>query len=338
MTATTSTYLQVPTFANVMRRSCLHNDAATMMGQADARALARQAWRSAQRSAAAEMARGVISTWKRPEEDWGDSGTPLSLDLWTRVLEHLCNDIEPKGVRSVSVIARDLCNAGMTCKELYVSSGQAFHRLASLCPPIELEAEWAACLQGPMALKLPELKALAPSAGLQKSLPKPTLAVRLLQAWNLQCPTQAPPRVLMEVARERKLSLNQLNLSHLIDGCLNIPELREARALSVFHARQACTKLGFTSLPLLNTATHEVKRLRQEQDAALREAWARTRKAREQAARTQLEAQRAAFQAGSAVERRKCLHCRSNTAAVHCPFTRCGACCHDASCKYHHGR
>ena len=81
-----------------------------------------------------------------------DSGTPLPLDLRTRVLEHLCTDIEPKGVRGVSVIARDICNVGMTCKELYVSARQAFHLLAALCRPIvsdAMEAEWAACFKVP---------------------------------------------------------------------------------------------------------------------------------------------------------------------------------------------
>ena len=144
-----------------------------------------------------------------------------------------------------------------------------------------------------------------------------------------------PPRVLTEVARERKLFLDQLNFSDLRDACRYLPELHGARYLSLFHARQAFIKLGLTSLPLLNTAVHEVKRLEQEQAAAAREAWAAARKAKEQAAHAHLEAPRAAFQAGSAVEGGKCLHCGRNTAAMDCPFIRCGVCCDDASCKTH---
>ena len=233
--------------------------------------------RSAKRSAAAQAARRMLANWKRRREDWGDSSTPLSLDLWTRVLQYLCTDIELKGVRGVSVIARDLCNAGMACKELYVSAAQAQHRLAALCHPalpMKVNAAWTCCLQEPMALKLDELKELASRVGLQKfeSLLKPTLALGLLKAWDLQCPTSAHPRVIMEVARERQFGLIQRGFGDLRKACQHIPELHGARDLSVFRARQACTKLGLTSLALLNTATHEAKRSLQERLAAARKA------------------------------------------------------------------
>ena len=177
-------------------------------------------------------------------------------------------DIDPQGVRGVSVVARDLCNAGMACKELYVSARQAFHHLAAHCPPIKLEAEWAACLKGPMALKLLQLKVLAPGARLQKSLPKPSLALGLLQAWNLQCPTSVPPRVIMEVARERELGhiLNaRLELGEFLRACRRVPELPREGLESVFHARKACIKLGLTSRSLLMTALVQVERRKQEE-------------------------------------------------------------------------
>ena len=74
----------------------------------------------------------------------------------------------------------------------------------------------------------------------------------------------------MAVAQERTSKLYGLSLGDLRDACLHIPELHEAVYLSVFHARQACVKLGLTSFPLLNTAAHEAQRLQQEREAAAR--------------------------------------------------------------------
>lgn len=302
---------------------------------ADELKAAKQAERAAQRSAAAEAAKGRISSWKRPGEDWGNSGTPLSLDLWTRVLEHLCNDIEPEGVRSASVIARDLCNAGMACKELYVSANQAFHCLAALCPPIELEAEWAACLPGPMALKLPQLKALAPHAGVQKSLPKPTLALGLLEAWNLQCPTQVPPRVIMEVAKERKSSLSELSSAELTRAYRYIPGLLGSGLCFVFDVRQALVKLGLTSLPLLTPAVQQAQR-REQQEARERQLkQAAAAIARRQAAQAARQAAQQGAPQQAAATGSNCVVCGKNKAAANCPFVCCGACCNHPDCARH---
>ena len=180
-----------------------------------------------------------------------------------------------------------------------------------------------------MALKLPQLKVLAPSAGVQKSLPKPTLALGLLEAWNLQCPTQVPPRVIMEVAKERKSSLCELSSTELTRAYRYIPGLLGGGLCSVFDVRQALVKLGLTSLPLLTPAVQqEEARERQLQRAAAAVARRQAAQAARQAAQQGAPQQAAAT--GS-----NCVVCDKNKAAAKCPFVCCGACCNHPDCARH---
>ena len=61
------------------------------------------------------------------------SGSMLPVDTWMEILKMLCRDIEMDGVRSASVVARDICNASQASKELWTASQVALQHLSSLC-------------------------------------------------------------------------------------------------------------------------------------------------------------------------------------------------------------
>ena len=63
------------------------------------------------------------------------SGTTLPVDVWRKILQTLCSDIETRStdVRTVSVVARDICNVSQVSKVLWTASYDALHDLSSLC-------------------------------------------------------------------------------------------------------------------------------------------------------------------------------------------------------------
>ena len=58
----------------------------------------------------------------------------LPLDLWRKILNSFCDDLDFKGVRGPSVIARELSLVSRVSKEVYAASRSAFQHLSTLCP------------------------------------------------------------------------------------------------------------------------------------------------------------------------------------------------------------
>ena len=65
------------------------------------------------------------------------SDSKLPLDLWSKILSSLCEDVELKGIRGPSVIARELVKISLVSKELRAAALPAFQYLSAKCRPIE---------------------------------------------------------------------------------------------------------------------------------------------------------------------------------------------------------
>lgn len=198
-----------------------------------------------------------ISSWQKPAKASKSEATPLPIDLWTRVLDRLCDDLETEGVRGFSAIARDICNVGLTCKELHSCTENAFRRLSQDCAPVQLENEWITFLKDPSHAKVDEMKALARSLDNRviMSQPKPLLMRDLLAYFKLQTPSQVPVRLISGVQRGESERWGHGRWNTLYRLMLRIPDLREfSRDATVFELRKYCTDRGYTHLSMLETA------------------------------------------------------------------------------------
>ena len=157
---------------------------------------------------------------------WRAVMTPTSYDMpqeiWEKVLKALCDDIEPNGVRSASVIARDISNASSTKKQLYIASKAAFEHLSTLCPPLKEslpfiaakrpkfqcykarlftpfeaveEQYWNKVIHDPASLSIGNLEVLCDYNGLPESECKETMIFRLASQFGVRYPTRIPAKL-----------------------------------------------------------------------------------------------------------------------------------------------
>ena len=163
------------------------------------------------------------------------SGSVLPLDIWIQILQTLCRDIESNGVRSASVIARDICNASMASKEMWTASQIALKHLSSLCPlspPLrKYEQSWNQYFASPTSMQASEISALmVGSVGTVRcdalGLPwdQPACTVLFLKKFHLYRPTNTPFRLILAVQHERAPSLLMIRLLLQIESRLSIPD------------------------------------------------------------------------------------------------------------------
>ena len=163
------------------------------------------------------------------------SGSVLPLDIWIQILQTLCRDIEKCGVRSASVIARDICNASMASKEMWTASQIALKHLSSLCPlspPLcKYEQSWNQYFASPTSIQASEISALMiASVGTVRysalGLPwdQPACTVLFLRKFHLYRPTNTPFRLILAVQHERAPSLLIIRLLLQIESRLSIPD------------------------------------------------------------------------------------------------------------------
>ena len=172
------------------------------------------------------------------------SGTSLHLDIWEKILNKLCEDLDTKGLRGPSVIARDLINASLTCKELFAAVLPAMQSLGQMCPsisPTVSDELWSDFMLRPNNLLLSEIKTLAKSGGVKVSQQKPIIIAELIQSLGLTRPIRIPARLLKEVVREKKANYEELKVTaskmEAFKGC----------GLSYFNIRLKCQQMGFST-------------------------------------------------------------------------------------------
>ena len=164
---------------------------------------AKQEERRRLKAAELDRSKAFMSAWRPIATDFEDSGTPLAHDLWLMVMGKLWEDLEPEGMRGLSVVVRDLVNLRLACKELNVIVGDAFRELAERCTPKADSKLWDRCLMNPMGLSVVQLKKMAAQLGNRISVPKPVLVAEIFRKLGLAHPISAPARVYLDVRQEK---------------------------------------------------------------------------------------------------------------------------------------
>ena len=158
------------------------------------------------------------------------SESRLPHDIWCKILDSLCENVELEGVRAPSVIARELCTISMVSKELHAASLSALQHLSSKCRTIKESAaierpymswarrqkerdnppttpddsHWDAFVSDPAAAKTKDLSNMLAAVGLYSSGPKAIMSLDLMNFLGLQVPSQVPARLLLAVAKEKE--------------------------------------------------------------------------------------------------------------------------------------
>lgn len=184
-------------------------------------------------------------------EPVSDSGLPL--DVWGLILSKFCEGFEPEGVRGISVIAREICQAREVCKDLLIASDIAFEKLADLCQA-EITSNFDEFLLNPTKFSLPELKIMSKERRLKVSCTKAVLTVNLLESFGLKRPSKVPAKILEAVRREKVCRVTELAY-HL--RCFNLPE--RPQFTNIFLMRKVCMEKGWTSNAILHHKAEEAR-------------------------------------------------------------------------------
>ena len=251
-----------------------------------------------------------ISSWNVSDRVHERYDTSLPVDVWSAVMMKLCDDIEIDGVRGVSVVARDICNACLSCSDMKAASPLAFARLAFHCPNLpeigEKPGTWDEFLSKPASMKVDVLKAMTRELGLMTGGTKAVLICRLLAHFGVSQPSEVPVKILNEILSERCSYHRNLDIWYVAIGS------KSSRFESNFRVREICVRNGYPTLEALRARHEQVIEERRSREAAERENAAQTR------ARTLLET-------SSRVDTNQCT-CTCS-AATKCPFQKCAKCC-----------
>lgn len=260
----------------------------------------------------------TIDSWNSSER--GQAGTynsRLSLDLWSSVLIKLSDDIELDGVRGVSVVARDICNACLSCPDMKAASHLAFKSLADRCPSLPTMNDdpdiWNQFILDPVSVRLDVMKRMARDLGLAVGGNKPVVVCRLFEQFGIEQPSVVPAKVLHAIHSEKSSRSYPWALGTM---CTTI-WLGSSPNGSVFRLRKTLMNLGITTLSAL--------RVRYE-DARVVEL-ARQKEREKQAE----ERAKALFEKS----RRVCT-C-GNAPAATCSFQRCAKCCQGPCVRHQKG-
>ena len=190
------------------------------------------------------------------------TGTALHLDIWEKILKKLCEDLDTKGLRGPSVIARDLINASLTCKELFAAALPAMQHLGQMCPSLPSTVSEDLCNEfvlNPDSLLLSEIKTLAKSRGVRTSQQKPIIIVELIQRMGLKRPIRVPIRLVQAVVKEKQSYTEELTMT-----ASKMEAFRGIGYMNSFNVRLKCQQMGFTTNLQIQEAANAEQKARQD--------------------------------------------------------------------------
>ena len=197
----------------------------------------------------------TIALWKKAKPvNKIPCHSKLPVEIWSTILEHLCDDFKFDDVRGPSVVARELCNASKVSRELHSASLTAFQKLSKLCNKVEMEAEWQGLLSDPWDENLTSDQSILAILQKERIRPFGSRAARiciLYEAAGLQRPSRLPARLILTVIEEKRgFSVFQ-----------NLPAIEVLRdCQSDFQARIKILKLGIPSLQVFDTLCTEAEK------------------------------------------------------------------------------
>ena len=172
------------------------------------------------------------------------AGTDLPLEIWEIILKKLCSDLELEGVRGASVVARDIINASMACKELYAAALPALHHLGTCCPSVLAgdDKTWDRLASSPCSITRPDIY-LSSMAEVKCGYHSHEIKlVQLMRYLGLRRPSRAPASLLRAVLSE-KIKPDDSDFSRLCQAS-ELITLQTDKALTSFNFRLSCMQLG----------------------------------------------------------------------------------------------
>ena len=144
---------------------------------------------------------------------FGDFALPTN--VVSCIMEKLADSYEPEGIRRTRVVAKDIFDAGMACKDFYNSSKHGFERLSKLIPYVLPDWDnWDAFIEDPKKFKLDECKHAARILKLKIGGTKAEVILRVLDCFGLDQPCNIPANLMryMECIDEPR----HYNIKHMV--------------------------------------------------------------------------------------------------------------------------
>lgn len=197
-----------------------------------------------------------VSAFRQPEPVSGGN-TKLPVEIWHIIIQKFMEDIEIDGIRTVMVVAREICAAAQTCRDLWTAGQLALETLAEPLN-IFLPRDLKAAVQHPTSLKLPQLKHIAKSLGCSTTGTKAVVIMRILKHCGLTSNSNVPPALLLTAATEKR-SLATLYLPYQILAQAYNTGLYLDKAETVFYARKIlANRFGTHRNLILLQSKHEI--------------------------------------------------------------------------------
>ena len=176
-----------------------------------------------------------IAKFQHPKPVQGGS-TKLPVEIWNSIMRNFMKDLEIDGIRTIMVVARDICSAARTCRDLWTAGQQTLEALAE---PLQkfLPSDLKAAVQHPTSLKLPQLKLVAKNMGCSMTGTKAVVIMRILEHCGLTSNSNIPPALLLIAAMEKRSLATLCIPQHILAQAYNAG-LYIDRAETVFNARK----------------------------------------------------------------------------------------------------
>ena len=122
------------------------------------------------RQAEAVRAREMVEGFKAPDLVMMKTGKlGLPQEIVYRVLELICDEYEPNGIRMMTIVVEELHQIAMACPDFLAALPHCYKYLASKVEPIpgEDNRDWEEFIADPNQFKVPELKEAVRDLGLK---------------------------------------------------------------------------------------------------------------------------------------------------------------------------
>ena len=158
------------------------------------------------RQAEAVKAREAVEAFKAPDLVMMKTGRlGLPQEIVYRVLELICDEYEPTGIRMMTIVVEELHQIAMACPDFLAALPHCYKYLASKVEPIpgQENRDWDEFIADPNQFKVPELTEAVRDLGLKVTGTKDGQYSRFESTW-LTCRADHSPTRLFRTQRAKK--------------------------------------------------------------------------------------------------------------------------------------
>jgi hypothetical protein len=165
--------------------------------------------------------------------------TNLPNEILMLIMNKVIDTYEPNGIRGPSIIAQEIINIGLSCKDFYNILKYGLETLSNIMNIMNINQinwdllDWDKLIKNPNSAKLPILKTAARELELKVSGTKAELIIRILEQFGTDKPINCPAKLAFGLECERCQGVNS-RISRIIETM----HIISIRVLPDYNARE----------------------------------------------------------------------------------------------------